>query len=324
MTDTTTTPAAGLDRVVAVINGKGGVFKTSIVSSMGGLLAAAGWRVLLVDFDIQGNLSEDLGLADITDEGKHQLDVIPTAQPFRPKPTGRENLDVVTGGEYLQDLESLMKGRQGRDPQWMHSLAESLAGVQDDYDLILIDCPPGIEVLQIMALVAARYVVIPTRADAGSRKGMRAVARRFVAARAQNPDLMLLGVVRTGITVSAKRIRDDVRREIAEDLGGAAPVFETCIRYAESPAKAVRDAGRLPHELEPDAQRMQKARLERLRERKRLEKLERKGGKRRKDLVTEAEVVLAPSVGGVAQDYAELAQEFADLLAAAEGTEATA
>lgn len=324
MTDTTTTPAAGLDRVVAVINGKGGVFKTSIVSSMGGLLAAAGWRVLLVDFDIQGNLSEDLGLADVTDEGKHQLDVIPTTQPFRPKPTGRENLDVVTGGEYLQDLESLMKGRQGRDPKWMHSLAESLAGVQDDYDLILIDCPPGIEVLQIMALVAARYVVIPTRADAGSRKGMRAVARRFVAAREQNPDLMLLGVVRTGITVSAKRIRDDVRREIAEDLGGAAPVFETCIRYAESPAKAVRDAGRLPHELEPDAQRMQKARLERLRERKRLERLERKGGKRRKDLVAEAEVVLAPSVGGVAQDYAELAQEFADLLAAAEGTEATA
>lgn len=325
MTDTTITPAAGLDRVVAVINGKGGVFKTSIVSSLGGLLAAAEWRVLLIDFDIQGNLSEDLGLANITDEGQHQLDVIPRGEPFSPRSTGREGLDVVPGGMVLQDLESLMKGRQGRDANWMHALAESLAGVHDDYDLILIDCPPGIEVLQTMALVAARYVVIPTRADAGSRKGMRAVARRFVAAREHNPNLTLLGVVRTGITVSAKRMRDAVRREIAEDLGGAAPVFETCIRYAEIPAKAVRDSGRLPHELEPDAQRMHRARFERLRERKRLEKLERKGGKRRKDPAEEAEIVLAPSVGGVAQDYAELAQEFADLLtAAADAAEATA
>lgn len=314
----TTTTAAGLPRTVAVINGKGGVFKSSIVSSVGGLLAEAGWRVLLIDFDVQGNQSEDLGLAHLTDEGQHQVDVVPNGRPFQPTPTGRPNLDVVCGGTALDDLESIMKGRQSRDPEWVHGLARSIEAVQSNYELVLIDCPPGSSILQSMALVAARYAIIPTRSDSSSRKGMRAIARRFDAVHPYNPNLELLGVVRTGITVAAKRIRTEVLREVREDLGGSAPVFETCIRYAESPAKAVRDLGKLPHELEPDAHRMQRVRLERLRERKRLEKLERRGGKRKALPEDEAEVILAPSVGGVAQDYAELTQEFLDLLDAAE------
>ncbi|MDP3893621.1 ParA family protein [Nocardioides sp.] len=314
----TDTPAAGLARTVAVINGKGGVFKSSIVSSVGGLLAEAGWRVLLIDADIQGNLAEDLGLAEVTDEGRHQLDVIPSGLPLHPVTSGRERLDVVCGGELLEDLDAVMSGRQSRDPQWMHGLAKSIDAVQDDYDLVLIDCPPGFPILQTMALVASRYVVIPTRSDSGSRKGMRAVARRFEAARAYNPDLELLGVVRTGITKSAKRIRDEVRREIQDDLGGSAPVFQSVIRYAEGAAKTVRDLGKLPHELEPDIDRLERARLQRLGERKRREKLATKGGKRKADPSEEAEITLTPSLGGVAQDYAELTQEFLDLLTSAE------
>ena len=312
-----TTIAAGLPRAVAVINGKGGVFKSSIVSAVGALLAEAGWRVLLIDLDIQGNLSEDLGLADSTDEGQHQVDVVPSGKPFHPEPSGRERLDVIHGGIELEDLASIMQGRQARDPQWMHALAKSIEGVHEDYDLILMDCPPGLPILQTLALVAARYVVIPTRSDAGSRKGMRLVARRFTASRAWNENLELLGVVRTGITSSAKGIREEVRNEIAQDLGGAAPVFETCIRYAERPAKAVRDTGRLPHELEPDAERWFKDRFTRLKERKAKEVANKdKPGAHRAD--REAEIVLAPSTSGLAQDYAELAQEFVDLLTAAE------
>ncbi|WP_203338620.1 ParA family protein [Nocardioides limicola] len=313
-----TNAAAGLPRTIAVINGKGGVFKSSIVSSVGALLAEAGWRVLLIDLDIQGNQSEDLGLADSTDEGKHQVAVIPAGRPFEPQPTGRERLDIIHGGIELEDLASVMQGRQARDPEWMYALGKSIASIRDDYDLILMDCPPGLPILQTLALVAARYVVIPTRSDAGSRKGMRLVARRFAAARAWNEDLELLGVVRTGITSSAKGIREEVRREIAADLGGAAPVFETCIRYAERPAKAVRDTGRLPHELEPEAERWFKARFERLRERK-VKEAATKPGAHRADRTDEAEIVLAPSTTGLAQDYAELAQEFVNLLGDAEG-----
>ncbi|MGL5823584.1 MAG: ParA family protein [Nocardioides sp.] len=313
-----TTTAAGLPRTVAVINGKGGVMKSSIVSSVGALLAEAGWRVLLIDLDIQGNLSEDLGLADATDEGQHQLDVVPGGKTFQPVETGRDRLDIIHGGIELEDLASVMQGRQARDPEWMHALAKAIEGAHENYDLVLMDCPPGLPILQTLALVAARYVVIPTRSDAGSRKGMRLVARRFAAARAWNEELELLGVVRTGITSSARGIREEVRAEIAQDLGGAAPVFETCIRYAERPAKAVRDTGKLPHELEPEADRWFKDRFARLRERKAKDASQPgKPGAHR--AAREAEIVLAPSTSGLAQDYAELAQEFVDLLTAAEG-----
>lgn len=65
-----TTPVAALSRVIAVINGKGGVFKTSLVANLGGLLAEGGSRLLLVDLDPQGNLGEDLGYANKGDGGR--------------------------------------------------------------------------------------------------------------------------------------------------------------------------------------------------------------------------------------------------------------
>ncbi len=303
------------------------VHNSSIVSSVGALVAEADWNVLLIDFDPQGNLSEDLGLGEETDDGEHQFDAVPKGAPFHPQPTGRPRLDIVHGGSLLHDLHAVMQARQSRDPDgWSHSLANSIAGVADDYDLILIDCPPGNEVLQTLALVAARYALIPTRSDASSRKGLREVARRFQSVRPRNEHLELLGVVRTGITSSGKAIRDEVRRDIEVDLGGAAPVLQTCIRYAERPAKTVRDTGRLPHELEPElAQQRQQlfAKLRELRKTKTTDKEPR--GKHRHDPTTEAEIVLAPSTSGLAQDYAELTQEFLDLLAQAEdAAEATA
>lgn len=297
-----TTPAAGLPRVVAVINGKGGTFKTSIVSSLGGLLAQGSWRVLLVDLDPQGNLSEDLGLGEKTDEGRQQLDCVPTGRTFEPQPSGRENLDVVYGGPWLHDLHAIMQSRQVRDPQgWMHGLAQSLVGLKDEYDLVLIDCPPGNAVLQTLALVAARHVLIPTRSDASSRKGLREVARVFVSVRPFNEDIELLGVVRTGISTQSVRIRDEVRAEIDEDLGGVAPVFESCIRYSERPAKTVRDLGQLPHELQGQlaTQKPWYARF--------------------KDGHKDEGPQIPESTSGLAQDYSNLAREFVKNLLLAEG-----
>ena len=298
----------GLLRTVSVLNGKGGVYKTSIVTSLGGLLAAAGWRVLIVDWDPQGNVAEDLGLADTTDEGEQALAAVPTGLPLVPQPTGRERLDVIHGGEHLEDLVSIVQGRQGRDAEWMYCLAKSLASVEADYDLIIIDNPPGQPILQTLALVASRYVVIPTMFDAGSRKGMRKVAKLFVAARRYNPDLELLGVIRTGIADGATAIKNEVRMEIAEDLGGAAPVFDTCIRYAGSrAAKAVRDTGKLPHELESSVGRRVHLVLE--------------GGadvpQQPRHAATSTSVV-GQAVKGIAEDQALLAQEFLNLLTKAE------
>lgn len=290
----------GLDRTLAVVNGKGGVFKTSICSGVGGLAAAAGWNVGLVDFDPQANLTEDLGLASTTDEGAQQLQAIPAGRPLAFHRAGRDRLSIAYGGHHLHDLQAVMQSRQGRDPEgWAHGLAAALAPRAADFDLVLIDCPPGNDVLQTLALVAARYALIPTRSDASSRKGLRSVAARFQTVRPRNPLLELLGVVRVGTPTNAHVIRDEIRREVEADLGGAAPVLETTIRYAESAARTARNSGRLPHELEPVLV-AEKPYWQQVKE----------GSVQRG---------LPRSTTGLAQDYAELTQEILDLVAQAEG-----
>lgn len=294
----TTTATAGIDRTIAVINGKGGTFKSSITASLGGMLAAAGAKVLIVDFDPQGNQTEQLGLAELTDDGDQMLSALPSSRPLEAVSTGRDRLDIAFGGHYLKDLAALLGSRQGRDQRWMHALADSLASTAADYDVVIIDCPPGIEVLQKLALVAARYALIPTKSDPMSRKGMREVAALFQAVHEGNPDLELLGVVRTGSAAGSTAIRAAARADIEGDLGGAAPVLETCIRQAEAAARDALNSGQLPFELEP-ALANQKPYWQQVKE-------------------GAVERGLPPSTTGLAQDYAELTQEVIDLIEAAE------
>ena len=99
-----------LSQAVAVINGKGGTGKTSIVANVGGLLAAGENRVLLVDMDPQGNLSRDLGYADASDHGKGMFDAVMSGTPLAPLTDVRPGLDVVAGGARLEDLSWTLAG----------------------------------------------------------------------------------------------------------------------------------------------------------------------------------------------------------------------
>jgi cellulose biosynthesis protein BcsQ len=238
------------------MNGKGGVGKTSIVANIGALAAAAGYRVLLVDLDPQGNLAEDLGYTgtDLDDEGRALFSAVAFATPVEIGGQARERLDVVAGGEHTEELEGVLSLRRQRTPgAAVTALREVLEPVSDQYDLILLDCPPGGAALQDAALGAARWLVIPSKTDASSRKGMRTIARRFVEARNAGAEVDLLGVVLFGVGSSASAVREQAREEIAADLGGVAPVFEAVIRHSEASARAARRDGRVCHELEADA-----------------------------------------------------------------------
>lgn len=241
-----------LARTIAVVNGKGGVGKTSVVSSLAGLYAAAGYKVLAVDLDPQGNLAEDLGYVGkaIDDQGAALLAAVPTGAAPVPVTGVRDRLDVLVGGEHMHDLAAVLLSRRQRDTSAITTFAASLSLIASSYDVVLIDCPPGSDVLQEAALVAARWVLVPTRTDTSSRKGLREVGRRFAAARELNPDLELLGVVLFGVTSSASRVRDAAREAIRSDLGGSAPVLQSWIRYAEAAANDARARGQLAHELE--------------------------------------------------------------------------
>jgi len=244
---------AGLERVVAVVNGKGGVGKTTITANLGGMLAASGYRVLLVDMDPQGNLAEELGYthSDINDDGLALAQALTFAGAPQPVAGIRENLDVLVGGPHLDMAAAGLTMKAQKSPTAAKlALAEALTPLAAGYDLIFIDCPPGQETLQQAALAAARWALIPVKTDASSRKGLRDVARRLDAVVDLNPDLDLLGVVLFGVNRSAKRVSETAREAIEQDLGAGAPIFTTTIRHAEAAAQESRDRGLLAFELE--------------------------------------------------------------------------
>lgn len=242
-----------LTRVVAVVNGKGGVGKTTITANVGGLLAAGGSHVLLVDLDPQGNLAEELGYTgtSLDDGGRALAQALVFGGGFKPARDVRPGLDVLVGGPELDMAAAGLTMRAQKDPVGAKlALAAGLAVVAGEYDLVLIDCPPGQETLQQAALAAARWALIPVKTDSSSRKGLRDVARRLRAVIEVNPDLDLLGVVLFGVNRSASRVVDSARAAIAGDLGSESSVFQTSIRHVEAAAQEVRDRGLLVHELE--------------------------------------------------------------------------
>lgn len=246
--------AAALTRVVALINSKGGVFKTTLASNIGGLLAASDYKVLLVDLDPQGNIAEDLGYTNTEqdDDGRNLAQALAFGGALQPVQDVRPNLDVAPGGAHLEAATAALSSRVAKDPVGAKlALAMALAPIAHQYDMILLDCPPGDESLQTAAAAAARWLLIPVKSDASSRKGMAGVMSRLNAVLSDNPDLDLLGVVLTGIGRSATKVQRQARGAIAEAFGGSEDVvFDRTVRHSEATALATRERGLLVHELD--------------------------------------------------------------------------
>ena len=241
-----------LGRVVCIATGKGGAFKTSLTANAAGLTAAAKHRTLLVDLDPQGDLSDDLGYFDDArlDAGQHLATAMLTGTPLRPVITDvRPGLDVIPGGDYLADVGGALLARQARGGATFDLLAQALAPLAPDYDLIFIDTPPTDEALQLLALRASRWLVAPTKADTSSIRAVARIAGRVAEAREGGHQLDLLGVVLAGVPTAAKRVRADAEADIKTMLGTVAPLFDGFIRDSAAVARQARRDGLLVHEL---------------------------------------------------------------------------
>ena len=295
-----------LRRTIAVLNGKGGVGKTSLTANLSGLFADAGYRVLAIDLDPQGNLGNDLGYlgAGLGDGGAAMVAAGATGTAPALLKDVRPRLDVVVGGDALHDLAAVLQSRRNSARGGgVGSLAAAVGAAAGDYDLTFIDCPPGSDVLQAGALEAARWVLVPTKTDDASRAGLREVARRFTEARKTNPDLTLLGVALFGVNTSARRVIAQAREALGSELGGQELIFRSTVRHVEAAAVDARNRGQLVHELERDVVSRPKW-YERL---------------RNPDSRAEP---LASSAGVLAEDYQALAEEvIARILAAEEALE---
>lgn len=255
MTTTTVTINRGHhQRTVAIANGKGGVGKTTTSVHLGGIAATAGYRVLLVDLDPQGNCGDDLGYnaRGETDNGRG----LAAALQFGHDPyilQARPNLDVIPGGEHLDDAVAALTtrlARAGRHTPKELPLLRMLDPLAAQYSLILLDCPPRMPIVQEWAMEAARYLLIPTKTDVASLRGMEEMSVRFGAVQAVNPGLTLLGVLLFGVMYGARRARQEARRYAEACLGDQAPVLNSIVRHVETAACDIRRRGQLAHELE--------------------------------------------------------------------------
>lgn len=252
-----------VERCVTVMQRKGGVGKTAIVANTGGMAAAAGARVLLIDLDPQGNLARDLGFP--RDSGEDLLTSFVTAAPMPVIKEVRTNLDVVPGGPAIGDVAALFASRVQRGSAGFGEVLESkLAAIADDYDLILIDTPPGDQIIVDGVLHTATSVIIPTRSDDGSIDGVEGVASLFATAHEHNPQLRLAGILLFGINSQSRRLARDVRNTLADIVGDAAPIFNTVIRYHETAAVDARRRGLLVHELKQAAKADKVSRIDAL------------------------------------------------------------
>ena len=152
---------------VSIVNQKGGIAKTTTAVTLGHGMAMRGYNVLLVDLDPQGNIADCLGM-------QPGNDLMPLFMPGSTEklencvqPSGREKLDVLRSDKATVNLKLMISSRTMRE----YVLDEVFSKTR--YDLILLDCAPSVDVLMTAAIVASHYLLIPTRLDQLSVKGVR-------------------------------------------------------------------------------------------------------------------------------------------------------
>jgi chromosome partitioning protein len=222
-------------RILAVANQKGGVGKTTTAINLAASVASRGHRVLLVDFDPQGNASSGVGYShdrielsiyDALAGDVEMADVV--------RPTEITTLFVVPATTDLVGAELELIGAENRE----RFLADALAPIASSYDYIVIDCPPSLGLLTLNALVAADGVVIPMQAEYFALEGLSALSRTIEKVRtAYNPKLSIDGVVFTMFDARlsvANQVKAEVERFFGDKLFGE--VIPRNVRLSEAPS----------------------------------------------------------------------------------------
>jgi chromosome partitioning protein len=236
-------------KTIAVANEKGGVGKSVTSFNLGYALAGQGKKVLLVDLDGQANLTMLAGvdfpsklpntvcelLTAIPDEDAEVLDHITEyIMRVRDFATAAGRLDLIPSKEKLADTATALVSVTGRE----HVLAELLAMAGQQYDYVLIDCKPSIDVLTINALAAANGIIIPTNATALSLKGVEAISKHIAKVRKRiNPRLAVEGILITMLDHRTRNAREAL--EALEAMGSGVNIFKSRIPYSIKMNEAV-------------------------------------------------------------------------------------
>ncbi|MEA2242950.1 MAG: chromosome partitioning protein [Solirubrobacteraceae bacterium] len=216
---------------IAVLSQKGGTGKTTSVRTLADVFRRIGFDVLAVDLDPQGNLSD-------------YFDVDPAAAPTiadvltgRAPATQAVHDDVIPANLSLAEAELALAGKMGREL----TLKRALKPLRDNYDFILLDCPPTLGLLTVNALVAADQALLTTEAQYFALQGVEQALEVIELARdGLNPDLGWLGVVFNIADMRTRHSRDaydSLRKHVGRKL--LTSTIRQSIAYAEAAERAV-------------------------------------------------------------------------------------
>jgi chromosome partitioning protein len=224
-----------LPRVIAVANQKGGVGKTTTAVNLGASLAELGFRTLVVDLDPQGNASTGLGI-DTRNLATSLYDVIMQELPLEDcvEPASVRNLFVAPASLDLAGAEIELVPAFSRELR----LRRAIEAVKDDYDYVLIDCPPSLGLLTVNGLAAATEVLVPIQCEYYALEGLGQLLRNVeLVRRSLHPTLEVSTIVLV-MYDARTRLADQVVSEVRQHFGPIVcrVVIPRAVRLSEAPS----------------------------------------------------------------------------------------
>ena len=230
-------------KVISVINQKGGVGKTTTVINLAAGLSMKGKKILVIDLDPQGNATTGLGLSNSSSSETTIYSVLNGNRKISEviQETSFDNLNLITSNVDLSGLEVETAGDSRRAFKLKDELASILNDSGASYDYILIDCPPSLSLLTIMALVASNALVVPLQTEFFALEGLTQLMKTIERIKSNlNPSLDIRGIL---LTMYDKRNKLSSQVEVEARNYFKEKVYQTVVprnvRLSEAPSHGV-------------------------------------------------------------------------------------
>ena len=231
------------NKIISIINQKGGVGKTTTVINLAAGLSMSNKKILVIDLDPQGNATTGLGLSNNTNSDKTIYNVLNGNKKISDviQKTSFQNLELISSNVDLSGLEVETAGERRRAFKLKDELSSLIHNSSASHDYILIDCPPSLSLLTIMALVASDALVVPLQTEFFALEGLTQLMKTIERIKTNlNPSLLIRGIL---LTMYDKRNKLSNQVEIEARSYFKDKVYNTAVprnvRLSEAPSHGV-------------------------------------------------------------------------------------
>lgn len=224
-----------MGHVISLANQKGGVGKTTTSVNLGADLATMGKKVLLIDADAQGNATSGVGIQK-SDIQKDIYDILVNEEPISEAiiPSKHEGLDIVPATIQLSGADIELTPQMARETR----LLNALKSVSDQYDYVLVDCPPSLGLITVNAFTASDSILIPVQTEYYALEGLSQLLNTVQLVKKHfNPDLDVEGVLLTmydSRTKLGQQVNDEVRKYFGDKVYDT--IITRNVRLSEAPS----------------------------------------------------------------------------------------